>query len=370
MKNFVKHQSFVVRKEEPFSAGPPLELQHGSFITPVDLFFVRNHGTVPIVDTNTYWLSITGLVKKSLELSLEDIYEDFPRVSVTATMQCVGNRRHEMIKARKIEGEILWDTEAVSTAVWSGVRLRHVLLRAGIEPNAAHVAFTGLDDIPNKGGIMSFAGSIPIEKALGLEVILAFEMNGAPLPPLHGYPLRVVVPGYVGARSVKWLREISLCTEPSNSHFQVNAYKLFPPGVTTETATFVRGQMLGEQRTGSVICRPQDGDRVADDVVVVEGYALGASGQPVELVELSVDGGKSWLPASLVDTELPERDRPWVWRFWEAHLRLPPGPHQIIARAWDAASNTQPDEVAKIWNFKGCMNNAWHRIRIRVEDTD
>lgn len=365
-----KHRALVVRKERPLNAGPPLEIQRRSFITPIESFFVRNHGTIPIVSPQTYFLSVTGLVRKHTLLSLEDLFEHYPRVSVTATVQCAGNRRREMSEARKIQGEIPWDTEAVSTAVWSGVRLRHVLSRAGLEADAAHVAFTGLDVVQTDSEITSFGGSIPIEKAMAFETILAYEMNGKRLPPLHGYPLRVVVPGYIGARSVKWLREISVRAEPSDNHFQRNAYKLFPPSVDAETAKVIRGQMLGEQRINSVICQPLNGDIVADDVVSIEGYATGSSGESVEHVELSVNGGKSWLPATLVDSAFAERDRPWVWRFWKADLRLSAGRHQIIVRAWDSASSTQPANVSSIWNYKGYLNNAWHRVNITVEEPD
>jgi len=362
---FIKRNDLVIHRLKPFNAGASIAALRNYQVTPQEMFFVRNHGSIPEIDPETYRLTIDGLVKKRLRLSLEELREDFPKVRVMATLQCAGNRRKELSAVERIDGEIEWGGEGIGNAVWSGVRLRHLLLAAGVEPHSAHVAFTGLDDVEREGRTFNFGGSIPKTKAMSPEVILAYEMNGQPLVPAHGFPLRVIVPGYIGARNIKWVSNITVQTEPSDNYFQTQAYKLFPSEVRAENADWSQGEMLGEQTINSMICSPADGDYIADDVVVVEGIATAGGGRTVERVDISSDGGKTWREAILMG-----KSRPWTWRFWEAHLRLRQGIHQLVARAWDSAGNTQPEGPAKIWNFKGYMNNSWHRVKIRAGDID
>ena len=219
----------VVRGTEPYNAGPPLESLRASFLTPVPLFFVRNHGTVPVADAAAYRLTVSGLVDRELRLSLVALQREFAPSTVAATIQCAGNRRRELNAVRSIEGEIPWDAEAVGTATWTGVPLGAVLRAAGARALGRYVHLLGLDTVATD--TQGFGGSIPLEKAMSPEVLLAYEMNGSPLLPVHGFPLRVVVPGYIGARSVKWLRSISVAAEPSRNYFQSHAYKWFPPHV-------------------------------------------------------------------------------------------------------------------------------------------
>lgn len=364
MNYFGKRQDLIIRKDDPFNAGPPLGLLRQSLITPTDLFFVRNHGTVPSIDSESYRLVINGLVEKPLSLPLEEIRQ-YPKATVMATLQCAGNRRQEFIAFRSINGEVPWGPEAISTALWSGVRLRHLLLRAGPDPKALHIAFRGLDKVLNNGSTISFGGSIPRAKAMSPEVILAYEMNGKPLPPVHGAPLRLVVPGYIGARSVKWLGEISLQAGPSDNYFQARTYRLFPPDVRSESADPQKGISLSEQPVNAVICQPGDGETVFDDVILVEGYATASGDHLIEKVELSIDDGRQWIPA-----RIPDVRRSGAWCFWEAQLRLRPGTHRITVRAWDSANRTQPDKTGDVWNIKGYMNNSWHRIKIKVAEDD
>ncbi|MFQ5796713.1 MAG: molybdopterin-dependent oxidoreductase [Candidatus Bipolaricaulia bacterium] len=361
MKPFDKHPDLIVRQEKPFNGGPPLELLRQAFVTPTDLFFVRNHGSVPDIDPDGYRLSVTGMVNRPINLSLDEIRNHFPKSTYVTTLQCAGNRRDDLIAIAPLPGEVAWGAEAISNARWGGVALREVLLAVGVEEGARHVAFTGLDEVEKEGRRFGFGGSIPIEKAMSPEVLLAYEMNGELLAPVHGFPLRVVVPGYIGARSVKWLASITLQTDPSANYFQAHSYKLFPPQVRAETANWDRGLMLGELSVNAVICQPLEGETIPASPTLVQGYAIAGGGRPIERVDLSIDEGETWVMADLL-----EDDHPWTWRFWEANLELKPGPYQIIARAWDSAANTQPEEVKNIWNFKGYMNNAWHRVRLNV----
>src|ERR1700742_1331370 len=169
---YEKHADLIIRKAGPFNAGPPLDLLRQSLITPNDLFFVRNHGNVPSIDPETYRLTISGLVEEPLSFSLADL-RHYPKANVLATLQCAGNRRQEFMAFRAINGEVPWGPEAISTAVWGGVRLRHLLLTARLKASAQHVAFAGLDQVLAGGDTTHFGGSIPCAKALSPEVILA-----------------------------------------------------------------------------------------------------------------------------------------------------------------------------------------------------
>jgi sulfite oxidase len=353
-----KDPSLVIRSEEPLNAGPPLAALRAQEVTGNDLFYIRNHGTIPRIDPEAHRLVVDGLVEEPLSLSLAEI-RALPAVHLPATLECAGNRRSELIAAKPIPGELPWHEDAISTAFWTGASLAQVLARARPKPSAHHAAFAGLDEVERRGRRFGFGGSIPLGKALAPETLLAYGMNGAPLPVLHGGPLRTLVPGYVGARSVKWLSRITLEERPSDNYFQTVAYRLFPPHVTAETVDWEAGLMLSDVALTSVICSPEEGETVRPGVVRVKGYALAGAGRRVERVEVTGDGGVSWVPAELHD------DRgPWVWRFWRVSLGLTPGPYEIMVRAWDSAGEGQPESVESVWNFKGYMNNAWHRVRV------
>jgi sulfite oxidase len=357
----IKSNKLNVRQKEPLNAGPSLEKLVRSEVTPTVLLFVRNHGDVPDVDTASYRLVIDGLVTAPLSLSLVDLKSCFPIVTLPVTLQCAGNRRDELTSHKAIPEELGWGAEAIGTAVWKGVRLRDVLAIAGINKDAVHLAAQGLDYTERHGESFQFGISIPLEKAQGEEVLLAFEMNGTPLTRNHGAPLRLVVPGYIGARSVKWLRRLTLQRDPSDNYFQAKAYRLFSPDVRADTVDWEQGEMLGELTVSSVICSPTSGATVSAGEVLIEGYAVTGGNRTVDQVELSVDGGTTWLKAELKGNALP-----YTWRLWQVSISMPPGEQQLVVRATDSAGNCQPESLAAVWNFKGYMNNAWHRISIHV----
>lgn len=358
LSDHAKRSEFVVLEPSPLNGGPQLQALVAAPFTPNDLFFVRNHAPAPTIDPVSYRLGVHGLVQRPLMLSLDELRTRFPTKRVDATLQCAGNRRQELLPYGEIPGELLWGEEAISTAVWEGVPLRAVLDAAGIYHGAAHVEFIGLDKIEGKAE--GFGGSIPLDKALCDEVLLADRMNGAPLPVEHGYPLRVVVPGYLGARSVKWVGEIVVREQPSENYYQARAYKLFPGHVSPQTVVWEEGMMLGEMPVTSVICTPQAGANVRGPLTVA-GYALTSGGRHIVRVEVSADNGTTWIGATLHPI-----DSPWAWTLWQTELTLPPGEHELTVRAWDSAANTQPAEVVQVWNFKGYYNNAWHRVRCHV----
>ena len=357
---FGKHPETLVRQERPFNAGPPPARLRASFLTAVEDFFVRNHGDVPEVDVAAFRLTVGGAVERPLELALGELAR-FPRREVTATLQCAGNRRQELIERRPIPNELPWGGEALSTARWAGVALADLLAAARPAAGARHVALAGLDETERHGHRFRFGGSIPLDKARAPEVLLATEMNGAPLPAVHGAPLRLVVPGWIGARSVKWLARITLQDEPSDNYFQRVAYRLFPAQVDAGNVVWEEGAMLGELPVNSQITRPLPGARLAPGRVRVEGVALAGGGRQVIRVEVSADGGRSW---TLARCSAPGES--WAWRLWECELELAAGRHELAVRAWDAAAQSQPADLEQVWNFKGYVNNAWHRVPVEV----
>ncbi len=349
-----KHPAFIFRQPEPPNGGPPPELMLRDFATAPDLFYVRNHGPTPAPDPATYRLRVHGLVTRELLLSLEDLRRDFPAHTVPATLQCAGNRRVDLIRVAPIPGEVPWGGEAISHGEWTGTRLADVLAAAGLDhEQARHVEFLGLDRAEKDGKRYDFGGSIPLAKALAGETLLAYALRGAPLPALHGFPLRALVPGYIGARSVKWLEQIIVRPDPSPNQFQAKQYRLYPADARADTAEPACGLPLGETAVNADICHVEPtagGTRVA-----VTGWAIGGGGRAVARVEVSPDEGATWTQATFTGPDAG----PWAWRFWRADL--PGSPAALCARAWDTAANTQPERAEHLWNFKGYANNAWPR---------
>lgn len=347
-----KYPGLLVHEAKPLNASPPRERLIDEALTPTERFFIRNHAPVPRVRAASYRLHVSGEVERSLTLSLDQIRADFASRTVTATLECAGNRRDEF---GPIPGQLAWGAEAIGTATWTGAPLADVLRAASITSAAQHVAFLGLDGVERHGETFGFGGSVPMNKALRPEVLVAYEMNGEPLSPEHGFPLRMVVPGYIGARSVKWLSAIEVRAHPSDNYFQQHAYRMDPPDAPGT------GPMLGEITVNSAIISPADREKLPAGDVELRGYAVGTGGVSVESVELSVDGGQSWLPV-----DLPATRDPYRWTLWSGSLTLAPGEHEILVRARDASGNAQPADIETIRNAKGYMNNAWHRVRVIV----
>lgn len=375
-----KHPDLSVASHEPFNGGPTPADQRASFLTPNDRFFVRNHAAVPQVDRGAYRLRVGGLVETPRELSLDELEDRLSRAEVVSTLVCAGQRRQEMIAVQDVPGELPWGAEAASTARWSGYRLADLLALVGPRPAARHVRFTGLDEVERHGERFGFGGSIPLTKARSPEVLLADRMNGEPLPPTHGAPLRVVVPGWIGARSVKWLSHVELAESSSENYFQAHAYRLYPPSLSRDEIDPAAGFELGELPVNCLITSPGDGDGVTAGRVRVEGFAHAGGGRAVCRVDLSADGGKSWVTARFEDggEADPAGDRmggaplgvgdgtAWAWRFFSGEVELPPGDGEIVARAWDSAGQTQPSDPAQVWNSKGYMMNAWSRVSVKA----
>ena len=285
MTRFEKRDELIVHEQEPFNA----ETDRGSLVSSVtatDAFYVRGHGPVPDVEPDDWRLRVDGLVERPLSLSLETLREAFVEHTLTATLQCAGNRREGLIAVRDIPGEAPWGPGATGTATWTGVALADVLALAGPLDDAAHVGFEGADVSAEAQPQQLFGGSIPLDKASRPEVLLAWAMNGQPLPPVHGAPVRVVVPGYIGARSVKWLTHIELRSEPWAGYFQDVVYRLLAPDQTAGPGI---GMPLGLVALNSDVLAPSDGAEVSAGHVEVRGYAFAGGDRYVARVDVSTD---------------------------------------------------------------------------------
>lgn len=358
----VRDPRLVQRDADGLNFGPPLDLLRQHPVTPAALFFTRSHARAPIVDPATFRLKVHGLVRQTLELSLAELVERFPAVSGTATLVCAGLRRDELIATRPIPGELPWSTDPISTGEWGGVALAAVIRAAQPLAEAKHVGFLGLDQVERHGHTFGFGGSVPLEKALGDETLLATQLNGAPLPVDHGYPLRGVIPGYIGARSVKWLSEIILLAEPSSNYFQAHAYRVLKEPDPADPRDVTKGEPLSSVVLNSVIVSPDHQARLRAGSLSVRGWALASSGRRVARVELSGDDGRNWHPATLQ----PVDRGGWAWTLWDATLELPSGPHTLVVRAFDDDGGAQPAQLRDVWNAKGYANNAWHRVSVTL----
>lgn len=349
----------LIHDDEGLNTGVwPVRPDH--LVTPVDLFFTRSHAPAPQIDPRTWRLEVDGLVHRPRSFSLDEL-SAFPRHEVTATLVCAGLRRDEFLSLGPLPSELPWGPEAISTGRWTGFRLRDLLEAVRVSDRAAHVELVGLDRVERQGQRFGFGGSIDLAKALSPEVLLAVELNGAPLPVAHGFPVRAVVPGWIGARSVKWLGRITLQDQPSVNYFQSRAYRIQRELNPDDPRDVTAGVAMSAAPLNAVVLEPTRDQVIAPGTVRVRGWAMGSEGRPVTAVEVSPDDGRTWTEARITAAALP-----WTWALWEALVELVPGSHTLAVRATDSAGETQPRTLGETWNVKGYGNNAWHRVPVRV----
>ncbi|GLT37632.1 hypothetical protein SLA2020_119360 [Shorea laevis] len=373
-----RHPALKINAKEPFNAEPPRSALAASYVTPVDFFYKRNHGPIPIVDDlERYHVDICGLIENPKKLYMRDIWM-LPKYSVTATLQCAGNRRTAMSNTRKVRG-VGWDVSALGNAVWAGAKLADVLELVGLpkftsttQTGGKHVEFVSIDKCKEENG-GPYKASIPLRQATNPEadVLLAYEMNGEPLNRDHGYPLRVVVPGVIGARSVKWLDSINIIAEECQGFFMQRDYKMFPPSVDWDNINWATRKPQMDFPVQSAICSLEDVQAIKPGKVKVNGYAVSGGGRGIERVDVSIDGGKTWIEASRFQKPgVPyvaddiDSDK-WAWVLFEAIVDITNGT-EIVAKAVDTAANVQPEKVEDIWNLRGILNTSWHRVQVRV----
>ena len=326
----------------------------GTWLTPIPRFFVRNHMHEPSQLSAADWrLSIGGEVEKTLTLTLADLSK-LELHSVVNTLECAGNGRG--FQRPQVPG-VQWGKGAVGTAKFSGPRLRDVLERAGVKSSGKHVAFRGLDEVPGK--VPPFIRSIPIEKALDADTLVATHMNGAPLTKHHGFPARALTPGWIGAASCKWLTEIKVLDSEFAGNFMNPGYRLpnqpIKPGETVKPEDTHPVTSLVVK---SVISGPLDGATLKPGRVAIHGAAwAGEAG--IAKVEISTDGGTTWALANFGE----ERAR-HAWRLWHHEWVAKPGDFSIRSRATDSQGRAQP--AAGVWNPSGYLYNAIDEVKVHV----
>jgi DMSO/TMAO reductase YedYZ molybdopterin-dependent catalytic subunit len=322
----------IVREQEPLNLEMPFSSLDG-FITPNELFYVRNHFPIPEISANDWRLRIEGEVEAPFELSYDELRAMESR-TITATLECAGNNR--IFLPEKAKG-VQWGLGAVGNASWTGVPLAALLARAKPKAKAIEVILDGADEgtvdkTPTPSGKISFCRSLPMEKAR-TDVLLAYEMNGEPLSASHGFPLRAIVPGWYAMASVKWLRRIIVTNKPFNGFYQSLDYTFWDRSGPLPTLA-----PLTEQQVKAEIARPEKGETVsAGSTYRIHGAAW-AGEADVAKVELSFDSGTTWTDATLVGESAKGS-----WRLWEYQWKTPatPGRQTIIARATDSRGNTQ-----------------------------
>jgi sulfite oxidase len=333
--------SLIIRNARPLDAEAPIEALR-TFETHNDLFFVRNHHLPPAESATPWTLMIDGDVKTPLTLSLDELRR-MKAMKQPATLECAGNGRGRF--ALPNTSGVQWQYGAVSNATWTGVPLSALLERAGVQASALHFWMEGADKSPMPA-TPKFLRSIPREVALG-QALIAYEMNGEPLPYQHGGPLRLVMPGWYGMAWTKWLTHVHARATESDNHFMVRGYR------------WADGTPVNLMRVKSLITSPRDGDQVRAGTTRVTGVAWTGTGT-VSKIEISSDDGKTW-----AEGRFTTEARPGTWRLWEADApAAAAGDQRVRARATDTDGHTQPDQAAA--NPAGYGNNSIHEVRFNA----
>lgn len=341
----------VFQRADPLNCETPVGALIGGSVMPTAHFYVRNHFQIPQLDPSTWRLDVGGLVERPLSLSLPDLHK-MRSQTLTVTLECAGNGRS--LLDPPTEGE-QWGLGAVSVAEWTGVPLADLLEQAGVKPTAREVLFRGADGgtVAARSGVTRFERSLNLDVARDSDVLLAYAMNGEPLPVEHGYPLRLVVPGWYGVTSVKWLTEIEAIGAAFTGYFQLDRYFY-----EWERNGQVVKEPVTLQRVRSLITEPAQDGEVEPGVLAVRGLAWSGAG-PLARVDVSVGGG-NWEAARLVGDQ-----HGYGWQRWELITRTPgAGPATLRARATDLAGHTQPEHPE--WNRLGYGSNAIQEVSIRV----
>ncbi|KAH6558685.1 hypothetical protein KP509_1Z050000 [Ceratopteris richardii] len=382
--NWIRRHPELVRLtgRHPFNCEPPLPrlIEHG-FITPTSLHFVRNHGYVPKANLVDWTIEVSGLVSRPQRLNMHHIMHEFTPRELPVTIACASNRRSEQNRVQQTIG-FNWGAAAVGTSVWKGALLCDVLKRCGIlsrKKGANYVCFEGQEILPGGGG-SPYGTSISVDVAMDerCDVLLAYMQNGKFLEPDHGFPVRTIVPGHVGARMVKWLTRITVTNKESDNHYHYHDNKVLPSHVDADTANAEGwwhrpGYSITELNINSAISSPAHGETLAINVTTLQvpytlkGYAYSGGGRKITRVEVTVDGGESWKLCNVNHPERPTKHgKYWCWCFWELDIEVMQliEAKELAVRAWDSSMNTQPQKIT--WNVLGMMNNCWFTVKVNL----
>ncbi|KAI9721667.1 MAG: hypothetical protein M1828_005035 [Chrysothrix sp. TS-e1954] len=381
-----------ILSDRPCNAETPTS-ELSEFITPNDVFYIRNHLWVPEIESaEKHTLTIELFDGTEKTYSLSDLREKFRQTTVTVLLQCSGNRRYHMTQASPTKG-LQWEVGAIGNANWTGVRLRDVLADAGFDVNEPdediqHAQFTGTE---------AYGASIPIDKAIDRrgDVLLAYEMNGKPIPRDHGYPLRAIVPGHVAARSVKWVNKVTLSDEESTAQWQRRDYKCFGPNEKEDSVDWESAQAIQETPVQSAITKvsynshnghhgiaTNDNHKNNEDgkggEIGLKGYAYAGGGRRIIRVDVSADDGLTWDQAELLtpmlektthtthseprSSEMQKGHKAWAWQRWSCSVPRDKVKGAFRVKAVDEGYNQQPETQVGSWNFKGNLATAWQRL--------
>ncbi|GFR51547.1 hypothetical protein Agub_g13966, partial [Astrephomene gubernaculifera] len=377
--SWVRRDPRIIRLtgRHPLNCEPPIDvLMKYGFITPPAVHFVRNHGPPPRITWGEHRVEIKGLVDKPLVLTMDDILS-LPSVTFPCTLVCAGNRRKEENMIKKSIG-FNWGCGAVSTSYWTGVRLRDVLLLAGVktpEQGANYVRFRGPKGELPRGEDGSYGTSVTYGKAMdpASDVILAYKQNHRWLTPDHGFPVRVIIPGYIGGRMIKWLEEIEVAETESQNFYHFMDNRVMPSHVDEALATaegwwYKPDFMITDLNINSAVARPSHDEVVRLDAnrpYTMSGYAYAGAGRKIIRCEVSLDDGKTWRLGDIQRFEKPNAyGKYWCWVHWTLDVMTFElmSAKEVLLRAWDESMNTQPAVIT--WNLMGMLNNCYFRIKI------
>ncbi len=346
----------ILHNDRPEDLETPLSY-FNTWLTPNDIFFVRQHLPRPQTDESTHRVALNGRVSKELELTVADLRK-LPQYTVPATLECTGDARGFF--RPRVPG-VQWGRGAIGNAEWTGPKLSDVLKLAGADLNASYVTVNGADVGVAK--TPDFIRSFPMRKALHPATLLALNMNGEAVPDLHGFPVRLIVPGWDGTSWVKWVTSLSIANEPNTGFFMNPAYRFpkhpGPPGAPANPADL---EVIEGMPVKSYITAPSDQDRLSSASTVLRGVAW-AGEERISRVEVSTDAGRRWSEAQLSSPNLP-----FAWRLWTLDWKPPqPGYYTLMSRATDSAGRVQP--ITATWNPSGYLYNAIDQIGVTVEAT-
>eukprot|EP01111_Echinosteliopsis_oligospora_P007133 TRINITY_DN2177_c0_g3_i1.p1 TRINITY_DN2177_c0_g3~~TRINITY_DN2177_c0_g3_i1.p1 ORF type:complete len:948 (+),score=270.77 TRINITY_DN2177_c0_g3_i1:99-2942(+) len=359
----------------PLNAESPVSLvMSRGLITPNALHYVRSHGTVPKIDVNEWRLEVSGLLNEEKKFTLDEL-KAMESINIPVMICCDGNRRKELNSIKHTRG-FNFGSGANGCAFWRGVPLAAVLKKLGVKEEAQYVCFEGGDALSKGPYGTSISLDVPIDPFN--DVLLAYEMNNEPLPPDHGFPLRVVIPGYVGGRQIKWLQKVTVSDKESHNFYHWNDNKVFPPVVDTPEAVeagwwYNPDYNLYELNINSVIGTPANGSILSLELaeqhpIIFSGYAYSGGGRKITRVEITLDKGATWemCTISYAHDAIRHRYKYWSWCQWM--VAVEPWKimrsEEISVRAFDIAGNTQPKDPT--WNLLGMLNNCWYTVKFQL----